>query len=360
MNSLRSIAAICIIALSPFASQAAAHNEARSHSAITAAPRDLDGGWGKRHESFNAIVQANQGDVDIVFIGDSITHGWEGAGKIVWEAYYANRKAVNLGIGGDRTQHVLWRLDNGNIDGIQPKVAVVMIGTNNSADDRNTAGEMIDGVRAVVEKLQSKLPETHVLLLDIFPRGHEMNVQRGKILQVNQVLNRLDDGEMIHFLQIGQDFVENDGTISKAIMPDYLHLSTAGYGIWAAAIEGKLASLLNQSPIATENADITGDWIFEMDTPDGRMQSDFTIKVVEAKVTGTLSMGPDRQFELQEGGIFKDQIAFKILRDRPEGGEMLYELKGTASENQINGTASTKIDGETITIDWVAKRKSQD
>ena len=109
-----------------------------SHSAVRPAPRG--GGWMGRHESFNERVA--RGNVDLIFVGDSITQGWEGAGKGVWAKYYGERNAVNLGIGGDRTQHVLWRLDHGNVEGIAPKAAVVMIGTNNSGGGRNNAGEM--------------------------------------------------------------------------------------------------------------------------------------------------------------------------------------------------------------------------
>ena len=101
---------------------------AQENDAIKPVPRDAN--WMKRHDSFNARIK--QGNVDLLFIGDSITQGWEGAGKAAWSEKYGKRNAVNLGIGGDRTQHVLWRLDNGNIDGIKPKLAVLMIGTNNS------------------------------------------------------------------------------------------------------------------------------------------------------------------------------------------------------------------------------------
>ena len=145
-----------------------------------------------------------EGNIDLIFIGDSITHAWENAGKAVWAKHFAKRNAVNLGISGDRTQHVLWRMDNGNVKNISPKVAVVMIGTNNSGEGRNTAEEMIDGVTAVVDKLHAKLPKTKVLLLDIFPRGQRINAQRGKILQVNQVLSRLDKRPNVTFLRIGQ------------------------------------------------------------------------------------------------------------------------------------------------------------
>ncbi|MCZ6795575.1 MAG: platelet-activating factor acetylhydrolase IB subunit [Planctomycetota bacterium] len=196
----------------------------------------------RRHESFNERVR--QGGVDVVFVGDSITQGWEGAGRDVWSKYYGARRAVNLGIGGDRTQHVLWRLDHGNVDGISPKVAVVMIGTNNSGGDRNPASEMVDGVTAVVETLRARLPETRILLLGIFPRGERFNDQRGKILQVNQTISKLDDGEFVHYLDIGHRFLEKDGSLDRKIMPDFLHLSPHGYEIWASSIEETLARLL--------------------------------------------------------------------------------------------------------------------
>ena len=129
------------------------------HSAVKPVPRS--GGWMKRHESFNKRV--DEGKVDLILIGDSITHGWEGKGKSVWEKFYGKRNAVNLGIGGDRTQHVMWRLDNGNVKGISPKVAVVMIGTNNSGN--NSPEEIADGLAAITKQLRAKLPETKVLLL---------------------------------------------------------------------------------------------------------------------------------------------------------------------------------------------------
>lgn len=218
------------------------YSEAQNSSATLPVPRE-----GKAYERFlllNERVQENQGNVDLLFLGDSITERWERAGKEVWDEFYGSRKALNIGIGGDRTQHVLWRLDNGNIRGISPKLAVVMIGTNNSGLNRNTTSEMLAGVTAVVEKLQARLPETKILLLGIFPRGKEFNEQRGKITQVNQVLQKLDDGNSIHFLNIGHVFLQPDGTISEEVMPDTLHLSPSGYRLWAEAMEPHLLKLL--------------------------------------------------------------------------------------------------------------------
>jgi lysophospholipase L1-like esterase len=218
-----------------------------AHSAIEAAPRP-DQGWKDRQQLLNKRAAEAGQKAQVLFIGDSITQGWEGEGKEVWAKYYAPRNAVNLGIGGDRTQHVLWRLDNGNLDGLSPKAAVVMIGTNNSNGEDNTPGQIAEGVAAIVKKLREKLPQTKVVLLAIFPRSENFSVQRGKILQVNQVLHKLA-GKDVFWIDIGHRFVNSDGTIPKELMPDYLHLSQKGYQIWAEAIEARLASILGDTPV---------------------------------------------------------------------------------------------------------------
>ena len=133
---------------------AASQALARDTKLSSATDPQVHKGTEQRHESMNKRVA--QGNVDLVFIGDSITQGWEGGGKEVWAKYYGKRNAVNLGIGGDRTQHVLWRLDNGNIDGIKPKLAVMMIGTNNSNGSDNTAEEIAAGIKAIVDEAARK------------------------------------------------------------------------------------------------------------------------------------------------------------------------------------------------------------
>ncbi|MBX3448846.1 MAG: GDSL family lipase [Planctomycetaceae bacterium] len=214
---------------------------AEDHDAIKPVPRE--GGWMARHESFNKRVA--EGNVDLLLIGDSITQGWEGAGKDVWAKYYTPRHAVNLGIGGDRTQHVLWRLDNGNIKGIHPKAAVLMIGTNNSGS--NTPEQIAEGITAIVQKLRKDLPETKILLLAVFPRGADKSDPRRQVNEAtNAIVSKLDDGKMVYYLDIGPAFLADDGTLSKEIMPDLLHLSPKGYQIWAEAIEPKLAVLMGE------------------------------------------------------------------------------------------------------------------
>jgi lysophospholipase L1-like esterase len=189
-------------------------------------------------------AKENPGDYDIEFIGDSIMQGWESAGKNVWTNYYGKRKCINMGVSGDRTQHVLWRFEQGQLDGINAKVAVVMIGTNNSNNQDNSETDILEGVQAIVQEIRTRQPKTKILLLAIFPRGHAFSAQRGKILQVNEALARLDDGQNIFYMDLGPKFIENDGTISKTIMPDYLHPNAAGYEIWAEATEPTIKELL--------------------------------------------------------------------------------------------------------------------
>jgi beta-glucosidase len=197
----------------------------------------------QRHESFNERVK--KGNVDLIFIGDSITQGWERAGSKVWDEFYGKRNAVNLGIGGDRTQHVLWRLENGNIEGISPKLAVLMIGTNNARD--NASEQTAAGVKLIVEKLRTKLPKTKILLLAIFPRGADANDPlRKKNEGANEIIKQLADGQMIHYLDIGPKFLAADGTLSKEVMPDLLHLNETSYRTWAEAIEPKVKELMGE------------------------------------------------------------------------------------------------------------------
>lgn len=184
------------------------------------------------------------GDYDIEFIGDSITQGWENPGKNVWQEFYGQRKVINFGVSGDRTQHVLWRFENGQLEGIKAKAAVVMIGTNNSNKEDNTEDDILAGVTAIVQQIRQRQPDTKILLLAIFPRGKTFSTQRGKILQVNEALARLDDGKHIFFLDLGPQFIENDGSIAPGMMRDALHPGEAGYKVWASAMEPKLKELL--------------------------------------------------------------------------------------------------------------------
>lgn len=219
-----------------------------AHTAIEPVPRDAN--WLKRHEGFVDLARA--GGVDVLFLGDSITDAWRSTGKAVWEKEFAPLRAANFGIGGDRTQHVLWRLANGEADGLAPKAVVLLIGTNNTGLERdnvtvrNTVPETIAGITAVVQSLRKRLPQTKILLLAVFPRadGPGDVPVRAQVAEVNQAITKLHDGRFVHYLDIGAKFLASDGTLPAAIMPDKLHLSEQGYVIWADAIRAPLAALL--------------------------------------------------------------------------------------------------------------------
>jgi lysophospholipase L1-like esterase len=223
------------------------------HTAIKPVPRDDK--WKARHDKF--VEMAKKGGVDVLFLGDSITDAWGGeghganaAGAEIFAKEFVPMKAANFGIGGDRTQHVLWRLQNGEFDGIQPKVVMLMIGTNNSNAKDNTAEEIADGIKAIVREIHKRSPRTKVLLLAVFPRatGKDPALQKAqmdKIRAVNSTISKLDDGgKTVKYLDIGGKFLAADGSIPRDVMPDQLHLSPKGYAIWADAVKGPIKDLL--------------------------------------------------------------------------------------------------------------------
>jgi lysophospholipase L1-like esterase len=201
--------------------------------------------WRDREARLNRAVRQAGKDAQVIFIGDSITQGWETVGKQVWEAHYARYHALNLGIAGDATQHVLWRLDHGNLEGLDPKAIVIMIGVNNLNLSKSTVEETAEGVAAVVQKLREKLPEAKVLLMGILPVGQSPGTDRGEVLQVNQIIENLDDKQNVFWIDIGHKFVSRHGLICRDLMPDYVHPSIRGYQIWADAIDGILSAILD-------------------------------------------------------------------------------------------------------------------
>jgi lysophospholipase L1-like esterase len=212
----------------------------------TVIPQPRQGSWMDLHQSF--LKRAQEGNVDLLFLGDSITQGWNGAKK-TWDRFYGPRKAANFGIGGDKTENVLWRIQNDELKGIEPKVVVLMIGTNNSGGstrDGSTPDEIAQGITAIVQEIRSRLPRAKVLLLGVFPRGAKPEPIRERLKSVNDKIARLDDGSNVHYLDIGRAFLNEDGTISSKIMPDYLHLSSRGYRLWAEAMEPTLWSMLDE------------------------------------------------------------------------------------------------------------------
>ena len=203
-------------------------------------PVSRTGGIVNRQTLVLERAKAAPGYYDIEFIGDSITQKWEDAGAAVWKELGLKYKLINMGVSGDRTQHVLWRFEQGQLDGINAKVAVVMIGTNNTGKGNNTPAEILAGVTAVVKQIRVRQPNTKIILLAIFPRGNTFNERRADLLQVNQALSRLDDGSNVFYLDFTAQLIEDDGSIHESMMKDFLHPGEKGYRIWAAALEPML------------------------------------------------------------------------------------------------------------------------
>ena len=203
-----------------------------------------------RHKQFLEV--AKKGDVEVLFIGDSITQGWEGSGKDAWKKNFEPMKAANFGIGGDRTQHIIWRITEGKeLEGITPKVAVMMIGTNNTGG--NTAEDIAKGIKAILAEFAKQKPNMKVLLLAVFPRAggianDEMVAPKEKlnkkIDQINDIIKGYADGRTVFYKDINAKFLTSDGGLSREIMKDLLHLTAKGYEIEAEAIKPEIEKLL--------------------------------------------------------------------------------------------------------------------
>ena len=219
---------------------------------VTVRPAPRDEGWVTHHEAI--VKAAAETHPRLVFLGDSITEGWAGAGQAAWSATWGAEHPLNAGIGGDRTEHVLWRLDHGLLaalsgEGARTRVIVLMIGTNNSNGEDATGDEIGAGIVAVVQRLRAGLPDARIVLLDIFPRGEKPSPQREKNARASAVAAAACAGDRhVTHLDIGPAFLTPDGTLTAEIMPDRLHLSPDGYAIWSRAIAPTVAELLGPEP----------------------------------------------------------------------------------------------------------------
>jgi beta-glucosidase len=216
--------------------------------------------WTERHEKKLADVKQLGKSAQVVFIGDSITEGWEKSGAPVWDRYYKPLNGIALGFGGDRTENVLWRLQHGEVDGLAPKVAVLMFGTNNTGHRQEDPKTTALGIKRNIEELQQRLPDTKILLLAIFPRGEKPDDNLRRINeQANAIIAGYADNQKVFFLDIGKAFLQADGTLSRDIMPDLLHPNEKGYEIWAKAMAPTLQLLLpGAEKYAWDNVSIGG------------------------------------------------------------------------------------------------------
>lgn len=214
-------------------------------SAVTAQPR-IEQWWFARHAE--KIGMMSKGEFDLLMLGDSITHNFESVGLEVWKKHFESRKAINLGFGGDRTNHLLWRLDHLPTLKKAPKGAVVLIGTNNICWGSDRPRQAAEGVCAVAQKLRSIYPETEILVLGLLPRRREItHPHRKQIIELNSYLPELLKGiNKVKFLEIGPHFLDDKGFLSKEMMPDTTHPSEKGHQIWATAIDSELKRMLGE------------------------------------------------------------------------------------------------------------------
>jgi lysophospholipase L1-like esterase len=279
----RLINASCVLALGlSLPALAAEGKNDKDNPAAKKLNRDIP-----RHQDFLKRIEQSKGAGDVIFLGDSITHGWEG--QKAWQEHFGSFNPVNLGIGGDQTGHVLWRITDGHeLDNLKPKAAVIMIGTNNIGG--HTAEQIAGGIKAIVEELKKQKPDIKILVLGVFPRGGSGDAERSleqitegikpineelqkekpdikrlnallrglerqkgtipaakvnkKVGEINAIISKLDDGKTVFYKDIGKEFLDQNGGLSGEIMPDYLHLSAKGYDIWGKAIKGDIEKLV--------------------------------------------------------------------------------------------------------------------
>ncbi|MGH7951449.1 MAG: GDSL-type esterase/lipase family protein [Limisphaerales bacterium] len=214
----------------------------QNNTAIIPAIRGNPKYYHKRHAQFMAINK--KGGVDLLFLGDSITDFWRNHGSNVWNKYYAPLHAANFGISGDRTQNVIWRIDHGELDGLKPKVIVLLIGTNNGND--NSPAEIAGGIRVILDKIHEKCPKTKVLLLGVFPRNRRNDTQKQIVAprKINILISQFGNGGAVRYLNINDKFLDKDGKVPASIMPDFLHPNEHGYQIWAQAMNPTLMAMM--------------------------------------------------------------------------------------------------------------------
>lgn len=252
------VSALLMLIATLTALRADAKDTASDPMTIATTPTEKpDEWWQSRHAEKLAekAAAAEAGEqIQLVWVGDSITHGWEGHGKQLWAERFAPHGALNLGYGGDRTEHVLWRLglgdageENNEIGGLSPKVFVVMIGTNNTGHRQDPPEATAAGIEKIVDRLLEVSPESKVLLLAVFPRGATADDPLRVINDgINETISKLGERDSVEYLDIADVFLDDNGDLPKSVMPDRLHPEAAGYMLWANAIESQLDRLMGE------------------------------------------------------------------------------------------------------------------
>lgn len=219
------------------------HAQERESTTPVRGKTNSEAWWNGNYERINKDLKDAGGNIDIGFIGDSITARWRGSES--WTKHWGDFKAVNMGIGGDSTQIVLWRLQNGQLDGYKAKIFVVMIGTNNLWGRNAKPEDAAAGVKAIVDLVKEKQPQAKILLMSLLPVGEKPSSGRELRAEVNKIIKTYEGGA-VTYMDVYDKYLQPDGTISKDDMHDFLHLAPKGYDIWAEAITPKIKEILGK------------------------------------------------------------------------------------------------------------------
>jgi lysophospholipase L1-like esterase len=193
--------------------------------------------WLERHQQKLTELQNIDQPIDILFLGDSITHAWEVEGYEYWQQHFAHPKAFNLGFAGDRTEHLLWRIQNGEIDNLSPKWVVLLIGTNNAGHRLDEPEDIAAGIKVILDELKLQLPQSKILIMAIFPRSrNNIKPMRKRVDATNKIIQGFADQKQIYWLDINQQFLTEQGVLLESIMPDLLHPNSQQYAIWGKAV----------------------------------------------------------------------------------------------------------------------------
>jgi len=212
------------------------------------APRKVDYDWLTVAEAMEMhramLADPARKDAKVVFLGDSITRGWTTKAPEVWKTQFGDLKPLNLGLPGDQTQNILWRLEHGALEELEPEVVVLLAGVNNLLLGEHTAEETATGIEAVVRRVHEQTPSAKVLLLGVLPAFAPESDVRRSIQRTNAILAQKAEGMEAEYLDIGKNLVGKDNAVSQEIMPDSLHPEAAGYEVIARAIGGKIKTMM--------------------------------------------------------------------------------------------------------------------
>lgn len=229
-----------------FASALSSAGEDLTPSGTNPTPRTKEFSW-MSIDTWNKmyvedIAVAEQGGVDLLFVGDSITAGWNGD---IWQKNFAQYHPANFGIGGDHTGNLLWRLKYGHAEKLKPKIVVLLIGVNNFGHLNETPKQVADGIKACVTLLRKTYPDAKILVNGIFPFEEQAtSPKRDMVKEANLLVVKLNDNKHIFVKDYGSLFLQADGSISKEVMGDFLHPTAKGYQIWVDAMLPDIQQLM--------------------------------------------------------------------------------------------------------------------